>query len=66
MYVGCIHHKVNYDLEQFIYFRGAGVIKNINHFFTENVIAHGAGPVRPDQATAKLPPMRSRMASRAG
>jgi hypothetical protein len=30
------------------------------------VIAHGAGTARPDQATAKAPPMRSRMASSAG
>ena len=30
------------------------------------VIAHGVGPRLRDQATAKVPPMRSRMASRAG
>ncbi len=33
---------------------------------SNDVIAHGVGPGRRDQATTKLPPMRSRMASRAG
>jgi hypothetical protein len=32
----------------------------------DGVIAHGVGPVWPDQAIAKFPPMRSRMAWRAG